>query len=82
MVEITKGYFRSGGVYIHQITIFFLVGAIILFVKEFKDEYFPEKHFLLNSRYAVVRYCSVVCLVLSIILIGVLSGGQFIYFQF
>ena len=27
MVEITKGYFRSGGVYIHQITIFFLIGA-------------------------------------------------------
>ena len=27
MVEITKGYFRSGGVYIHQINIFFLIGA-------------------------------------------------------
>lgn len=83
VVEITKGYFRSGGVYIHQTTIFFfLIGAIVLFVKDFKDEYFPEKHFLLNSRHAAVRYCSVVCLVLSIILIGVLSGGQFIYFQF
>ncbi|KDS29193.1 hypothetical protein M097_1721 [Phocaeicola vulgatus str. 3775 SL(B) 10 (iv)] len=45
----------------------------------FQNEYFPEKYYLLNSQYAAVRYCSVVCWELSIILIGVLSGGQFIY---
>lgn len=78
MVEITKGYFRSGGVYIHQITIFFLIGASFC-LSRISNEYFPEKYYLLNSQYAAVRYCSVVCWELSIILIGVLSGGQFIY---
>lgn len=83
VVGITRGYFRGGGLYVHQTTIFFfLIGFVVLFLKDFKDEYFPEKHYLLNSRYVIVRYCSVVCLVLSIILFGVLGGGQFIYFQF
>lgn len=83
VVEITRGYFRGGGLYIHQTTIFFfLIGFVILFAKDFKDEYYPDKHFLLNSRFVAVRYCSLVSLVLLIILLGVLGGGQFIYFQF
>ena len=83
IVEITKGYFKGGNLYIHQTTLFFFfIGFIVLFVKDFKDEFFPAKHFLLNSRFVVVRYLSVVCLSISIILLGVLGGGQFIYFQF
>lgn len=82
-VEITYGYFRGGSLYIHQTTIFFfLIGLMVLLAKDFKDEYYPDKHFFLNSRFIAVRYCSVVCMALVIILFGVLGGGQFIYFQF
>ncbi len=83
IVEITKGYFKGGSLYMHPTTIFFFtIGFMILFAKDFKDEYFPDRHFLLESKYAVVRYASFAALAAVIIFIGILGGGQFIYFQF
>ena len=83
IIEITKGYFKGGSLYIHPTTIFFFaIGFLILFAKDFKDEYFPNKHFLLDSKYTVVRYASFAALAALIVFIGILGGGQFIYFQF
>lgn len=83
VIQITKGYLRGGNLYVHQTTLFFFfIAFIILFIKDFKDEYYPDRHFFLNSNHTMVRYFSVICLSLSIILLGVLGGGQFIYFQF
>lgn len=81
--EITKGYFKSGSLYIHQTTLFFFViGFSILFFKDWKDEFYPNKHYFLYSKFAVIRYLTCVTLIVFIMLIGVLNGGQFIYFQF
>lgn len=82
-IEITKGYLQEGSLYLHPTTIFFLgVGFVILLIKDLKDEYLPEKHFFLESKYAVVRYGSFATLLAIIIFIGILGDGQFIYFQF
>lgn len=82
-IEITKGYFHLGVPYIHQTTLFFFaIGFLILFLKDFKDEFAPEKHYLLESKCAPIRYVSFAFLSVLIVLIGVLGGGQFIYFKF
>lgn len=81
--EITKGYFHLGMPYIHQTTIFFFfVGFAILFLKDLKDEFWPNKQLLLSSRHIVVRYLTFAALAVLIVSIGVLDGGQFIYFKF
>lgn len=83
VIGITKGYFKSGSLYIHQTTLFFfLIGFFILFFKDFKDEYFPQKHYFLYNRFVIIRCTAVVVLICIIVLFGVLESGQFIYFQF
>ena len=83
IIDVTKGYFHLGVPYIHQTTIFFfLIGFLILFVKDLKDEFWPEKNYFLGSRNIFVRYISFVILSMIIVLCGVLGGGQFIYFKF
>ncbi len=82
VIQITKGYFHLGVPYIHQTTIFFFaIGFLILFIKDFKDEFMPEQHCLLESKHMVIRYLSFSILSVLIVLIGVLGGGQFIYFK-
>ena len=82
-IEITKGYFHLGVPYVHQTTLFFFaIGFLILFLKDFKDEFMPDKHYLLDSKTVPVRYVSFALLAVLIILFGVLGGGQFIYFKF
>lgn len=82
-IEITKGYFLLGVPYVHQTTLFFFaIGFLILFLKDFKDEFMPDKHYLLDSKTVPVRYVSFALLAVLIILFGVLGGGQFIYFKF
>lgn len=80
---ITKGYFHLGVPYIHQTTLFFfIIGFLILMLKELKDEYLPEKKWLFESDNAIIRYISFALLAVIIVLFGVLGGGQFIYFKF
>ena len=83
VIEITKGYFHLGIPYVHQTTLFFFgIGFLILFIKDFKDEFMPDNHYLLESRYITIRCLSFALLAVLIVLIGVLGGGQFIYFKF
>ena len=82
-IDISKGYFHLGVPYVHQTTLFFFaIGFFILFIKDFKDEFMPNRHYLLESKYAPVRFASFALLSVLIVLIGVLGGGQFIYFKF
>lgn len=82
VIGITKGYVNLGKPYIHQTTIFFFaLGFAILFFKDFLDEFFPNKHWLLNSGNVIVRYITFVALLIVILLTSV-GGGQFIYFKF
>lgn len=58
------------------------VAIVILFFKDFTDEYLPGKFLCYQSNHAVVRFVSYVMTVVLILTIGILNGGQFIYFQF
>ena len=87
IVDVTKGYFNLGMPYIHQTTIFFFgIGFTILLLKDFKDEYFLDKVIAFEGKYpklsVVCNYLKFTLLAVLIVWIGVLGGGQFIYFKF
>jgi len=87
IVDVTKGYFHLGAPYIHQTTIFFFaIGFIILFFKDFKDEFLADKVQAFESKHQkltiVWHYLRFALLAILIVWIGVLGGGQFIYFKF
>ena len=87
IIYVSKKYLHWGTPYIHQTTIFFFaIGLVVLFVKDFKDEFlldkgrvFGYKHPKLN---VVWHYLEFSILAILIVWIGVLGGGQFIYFKF
>ena len=58
------------------------ISIFILFVVEFKAEYYKGKFSFFGNRSLAIRFLSYAFLVIMILLIGVLDGGQFIYFQF
>lgn len=87
IVDVTKGYFNLGMPYIHQTTIFFFgIGFVILFLKDFKDEYLSDKVVVFQGKHpkvtVVCNYIKYALLAVLIVWIGVLGGGQFIYFKF
>lgn len=87
IVDVTKGYLHLGAPYIHQTTIFFFaIGFALLLVKDFKDEFcaervasFKEKHPKFSIGWNYIKFAA---LAILIVWIGVLGGGQFIYFKF
>lgn len=87
VVDVTKGYFDFGAPYIHQTTIFFFViGLIILFLKDYKDEFLSKYTIAFGQKYPKVRvacsYIKYAVLAVLIVWVGILGGGQFIYFKF
>lgn len=56
------------------------VSLALLIFKDLKDEYFTKKLRFLNAK--AIRWCVYLFLFCSILLFGVLDGGQFIYGQF
>lgn len=59
-----------------------IFAILLLFLIEAKMEYFPNRLNLFNHPKIWVRYSSMATLIFLILLFGVFSGGQFIYFQF
>lgn len=71
-----------GSAYVDYNTFFYgLPMLFILFIKDLCDEYIPSIK-LFESKYIVVRFISYLLIVFLILSVGVLDGGQFIYFQF
>jgi alginate O-acetyltransferase complex protein AlgI len=58
------------------------ISVFILFVIEFKGEYYKGQFSFFTNRNFAIRFLSYAFLIIMILLIGVLDGGQFIYFQF
>lgn len=75
---------KSGGLFIGSISNMFysLIGLAILFIAETSREYLPVSFTLLNHKYKLVRHVTYAGLLILILLIGVFSATQFIYFQF
>lgn len=87
IVDVTKGYFNFGMPYIHPTTIFFFgIGFAILLMKDYKDEYLTDNVTAFQKKYPKMtiacNYMKYALLSILIIWIGVLGGGQFIYFKF
>jgi len=57
-------------------------GLLIVFFKDFRDEFFPEKFPVFLNKKVYIRYSAYLILTILILLVGVFDGGQFIYFQF
>lgn len=58
------------------------IGLSMLLIKDFTEEYYPNKLMLFNHKSKAIRYFSYSFIAIVILLIGVFDGGQFIYFQF
>lgn len=74
--------FTEGGRLFIEPTLFLAIGSLAILVIKDSFDQFSAKVKLFNSKYVVVRYLSVAILISYILLLGVLEGGQFIYFQF
>lgn len=63
-------------------TLFLAIASLVIMVVKDSVDQFGANVKLFNSKYVVLRYLSVAFLIGYILLLGVLEGGQFIYFQF
>ena len=74
-----KGPFYFGS---PSILIYGLFGILILFLREFKKEYYKGSKSFFDSPFSIVRKLSYTAIIILILLFGVFDGGQFIYFKF
>lgn len=80
---IKKIIMERGALFVDKTTLTHAIGMLlILFIKDFKDEFFPGKVNCFESKHIWVRFASYLIILLLIINMGVLDSGQFIYFQF
>ena len=61
---------------------YMLIGLVMLFTKDFIEEFFPEKMKLLDSPRLTVRWTCYVTLMVMILAAGVFGSDQFIYANF
>jgi len=55
---------------------------IFLVASEINQEYFQNRYSLIYNRMPAIRYTGYVLLIVTMLMVGVFNGGQFIYFQF
>lgn len=78
-----KIMFDRGTLFLDKTTLAYAsIGIFMLLMSDFRDEYFSNKILLFNNKHFVVRLSSYICVTLIILWIGILNGGQFIYFKF
>lgn len=58
------------------------IAFLILFIKDFMEEYYPGRILLFNHENNTVRWLAYYCVIFLIFYFGVFSGEQFVYFQF
>lgn len=63
-------------------TVLCLMGISILFIKDFFDEYSPEKRYFFDSKKRWIKWCSYLVIFMLIMLTGVFGADQFIYANF
>lgn len=60
---------------------YYLLALLVLFGAEYMEEYHPQVK-LLRNKYAAIRYPAYLAIAVLLIVAGVFSGADFIYFQF
>lgn len=78
---IGKIFTDKGSLFVEPTLLLAMASLVIMVIKD-SFEQFGSKVKLFGSKYVVVRYLSVAFVIGYILLLGVLEGGQFIYFQF
>jgi len=58
-----------------------VIAMVSLYAVEFFQEYLPQVK-LVNNKSVVIRYTGYVLVIMIMLMMGVLNGSQFIYFQF
>jgi len=58
------------------------IAFCILFMKDFRDEFYPTGFHLFENKRLVIRWLSYYILIFIILFFGVFSGEQFIYYRF
>jgi hypothetical protein len=83
LIIYQKIFTQPGTLYIERTNLVYaLIGILILFSKDFLEEFIPERILLFNNSNIVIRFGSYLIVLFLILYIGVLNGSQFIYFQF
>ncbi len=58
------------------------IGVVLLFIKEFMEEYYPGRVLLFEHKNKLIRWGAYYFVVIVIILFGFFGGEQFVYFKF
>lgn len=65
-----------------HIFVLMMMGTLLLFIKDWTDEFAPNRLRLFENKKRVVRWASYVSVIILIMLTGVFDAGQFIYANF
>ena len=65
-----------------HIFVLMMMGTILLFIKDWTDEYAPNRLRLFENKNIFVRWVSYLSVIILIMLTGVFDAGQFIYANF
>lgn len=73
-----------GPIFLPDVTmgVFIFIGLSLLLMKDFKDEFFPNRISFMHSKNQIVRWITYLVLVSILLLTGVFDSGQFIYANF
>jgi alginate O-acetyltransferase complex protein AlgI len=83
IIIFNKIFYERGSVFIDKTTLAYaLIGVLLLFLSDLRDEYFPNRFLFFNNNSIIIRFASYLFISILILWIGVLNGGQFIYFKF
>ena len=84
LVIFNKIFTTTGQLFLGESSnlLFMIFGVLLLMFKDFTDEYYPNRFLFFENKSKIIRIISYSVVVILILLIGVLDGGQFIYFQF
>lgn len=62
--------------------VLYVLGISMLFIKDFMDEYYPNRLLLFDNQKRFIRWCSYIVVLTIILLAGVFGADQFIYANF
>lgn len=65
-----------------HIFVLMMMGTLLLFIKDWTDEFAPNRLRLFENKNRVVRWASYLSVIILIMLTGVFDAGQFIYANF
>lgn len=68
--------------FVNQSVLYGVFFIIILFIKDFRDEFFSMRFLLFENNNIVIRFASYLLVLFLIITFGVLDSTQFLYFKF